>query len=280
MRTLKDQTAPRNSNKVVYHPRRAVIWASEVLIALFVLCIVLPPVVKSYRLEADAKAFVLAIATGYHAAATEDGRLVAEAAVMKEFNALRVTLYCEAYNYNEADMLAIADNVFSRVDSASYPDTIYDVVNEVRTRADNGKKVAMYSYIFTDCPTSQKAIGKWRLAGRMAAVALKERWDGKASSGSVNYHAPYVDPTWATADVRNCLLKPLGERGYHLHYAAVAAEDRPACREERKQIAARAAAEKKAALVAKAETTNLPKKIPVPTPRPERIEDVILASAK
>lgn len=275
MRTLKDQTAPRNPNlkarKPVYHPRRAVIVASEVLIALFMLCIVLPPVVKTYQLEADAKAFVLAIATGYHAAAAEDERVVAEASVMQEFNALRLTLYCEAQGYNEEDMLAIADNVFSRIDSPAYPDTVYDVVNEVRTRADNGKKVAMYSYIFTDCPASQKAVGKWRLSGRMAAIALKQRWDGKASSGSVNYHAPYVDPTWATADVRNCLLKPLGERGYHLHYAAVAPEDRATCREERK-LAAR-----QAKVNAKEKDKDY---IPVPTPRPaqDEVASLILAS--
>ena len=200
------------------------------------------------------------------AAVAEAIRVEKEKAVMKEFNALRLTLYCEAQSYNEADMLAIADNVFSRVDSPAYPDTIYEVVNERRISAETGKKVAMYSYIDSDCPTSKKLSGMWQLSGAMTAIALKQRWEGKPSSGNVNYHAPYVNPVWATKDVERCILKPVETPGtFHAFYASVSVDERPSCLAEHK---ARRQQEAEMNRIIADSSIVLPINVPVPKPRP------------
>ncbi len=272
MRTIKHNNATRNSHKaaakVVYHPRRAVIIASEVLVALAVLCFLVPSLVREYRLEADAKAFIIGIATSYKEAAAEDERAYAEAAIMKEHHALRTIIYCEAPRLTgnkpedvAAEMYHLADAVFSRVDSPNYPDTVQAVVTEERIDRRSGKKVAMYSPLHTECFNSPKnetadERTKWKMAGKMASIAFKERWDGKASSGNTHFLMDYVNPAWKTKDVANCLLKPKGQlAGFHLYFAEVLPQDRAACYEERKLLTA---------------TVMLPKHGPIPAKKPKQ----------
>jgi hypothetical protein len=155
-------------------------------------------------------------------------------------------------------MLAIADVVFSRIDSPAYPDTIAEVVDEVRTDARTGKKVAMFSYIYSPCPQAPKLASRWKLAGLMSAIALKERWDGKPSSGNVNYHARYVSPEWSVGGVSRCQLKPVATPGaYHMFYAPVSRAERTDCLEVQSEVVS-------------VGLRGLPTRIPVPSPRPAR----------
>lgn len=234
-------------------------WTAEFMAPVFItliVCLAVTPVYQQIRYEAETQQALAQLKAEIASKnAQEAARQDAEAKVMREFNYLRLTLFCEAERGNENDMKAIADNVFSRMDSPSYPKTVEGVVTEVRTDASTGNRVPMYSYIVTDCARHPYKVGwSWKLAGRMAAIALKERWEGKPSSGNVNYHAPYVHPTWASAGVRDCKLQQASTPGtFHLFYKEVA--DRDDCREAQT-----------VALVIK----TMPRHVPVPLPRPQR----------
>ena len=266
---------------------RRLMWASNVLLMLGVLALFVPSVIRQYKLEADAKAFILGIANGYNAAVAEDERAFAEAETMKEHHALRTTIYCEAPrlvgNKLEdvaAEMLHLADAIFSRVDSPNYPDTVQAVVTEERTDRKTGKLVAMFSPFHTECFNSPKneTAGeriKWKLAGKMASIAFRERWDGKKSSGNTHFLMDYVDPAWKTVDVKNCRLKAKGSlAGFHLYFAEVLPKDREAC------LAGR---QLNVATVTLPEVGPLPvwnpkRKQPRPAPAQDDVASLILAS--
>jgi hypothetical protein len=274
--------------KPVFHPRLSIKLMSEILVAFVVLPIVVICLVQPYLQERAARAFISAVASGYEAARTEDIRVAEEAGVMAEFEALSNTLYCEAPALVKgvdimdvkAEMQALADAVFSRVDSPNYPDTIKAVVTEVRRDRETGKNVAMFSPFFTPCFNGAKEPTKWTLASRQAAIALAGRWDGKKSSGNTHFVMDYANPKWKTADVDNCILAPRGKvgGGWHAFFAEVKPEDRAACRTERQLAARQEAARIQLAKASNTETKTLakaPKKAPAKV-TPPKTDDVAM----
>jgi len=244
--------------------------------------------VHEYRQEWAAEALIRAIADGYHAAMTEDVRAAAETETWRQFTDLRTALYCEAPRLEgndpakvEAEMAAIADVVYSRIDSPNFPDTIVNVVEEVRTDAISHKRVAQFSSFFSPCFKGAKETAKWNMAGMQAAIAFSARWHGHKSSGNTHFVMDYAHPRWKTVDPARCLLEAKGKigGGWHAFFAEVLPEDRANCREEQKVAAAEAikaqlaAAEATNSAKKKAKTFTLPegKDAPIPTPRPDEV---------
>ncbi len=195
---------------------------------------------------------------------------VKEIALMKEFDCMRLTLFWESQRHNEEDMTEIGRNIMTRVDSPNYPKSICGVVNEVRQKPD-GTKVAMYSYIFDNRGRPRSNHPDWKLAGRVTHKVMVAHAEGRLEKGAINYHAPYVNPTWAKRGVERCQLEVMETEGYHLFYAEVPRAERKECLAERAMAAASAKQEKQ---------TELPEKGPMPLPRPaqDKVASLILAS--
>lgn len=127
---------------------------------------------------------------------------------------LAQNIYYEARGSNRADRIAVADVVLNRVNDSRYPDTICEVVQQGRQRADGSmvRNMCQFSWYCdgkSDWPTNLDA---WVKAQQIAYNMIQ--WDdGRGlSEGSTHYHAHYVSPRWA----RDFDL--IGRIGVHIFY--------------------------------------------------------------
>jgi len=177
--------AVANANTKLAKTERKHRWKLLVVSSLLIAAIIglwfTPVVVDTIQQIRAERAATIALQKALEEEAYRRRLKIQETETMRQFTKLRLTLYCEAARSDKpelvdmarADMLAIADVVFSRIDSPAYPDTIAEVVDEVRTDARTGKKVAMFSYIYSPCPQGPKLASRWKLAGLMSAIALR-----------------------------------------------------------------------------------------------------------
>ncbi len=245
----------RNLRNKSYLPtRRQAFWGGEFLTALIVGTLLLLAALNIHQRYQE-----------YVEAREQAAFEARREALLKEVACMQLTLYWEPQRRNEKDMREIARNIMTRVDSPSYPDTVCGVVNEVRKRSD-GKKVAMYSYIFDNRPAPDKRHPDWRAAGKISFEILAAHRHGELTEGAMNYHAPYVSPRWAKKGVETCELVKMKTDTYHLFYAAVeTAEERAACRSAQ-ALAASLKADRM-------DGVKLPRRAPRPLPRPAERKD-------
>ncbi|PZP38702.1 MAG: hypothetical protein DI585_06610 [Pseudomonas fluorescens] len=271
--TLKhafSKSARQNDGIISVRPRRFVTVLSNILTLAIMLGAVIPQSVDAYQAHTQNIAELAAAEAEAEARMNEIIRSKEEAARMKEFNAMRIALYCEA-KANSAvtrqDMAAIAANILTRVASDEYPDTIFEVVYEKRVKktAAGPLKVAMYSFINAPCARKHPSDSDmhWTLAGRETHKAMVAYEAGRLKTDSMNYHAPYVNPSWVKRGLQNCELEALGKRGFHLHYAKLSPSKQAECLAERIEAEKASASDK---------PVVLPKVVPVPAARPTKDE--------
>lgn len=127
---------------------------------------------------------------------------------------LAQNVYFEARGSSFADQVAVADVVLNRVDSARYPDTVCDVVQQAKM-AKNGlpkRNQCQFSWYCdgkSDWPTNKDA---WANAQYIAYSMIHNDAFIGLTEGALNYHADYVAPKWAKK------LKLVGQIGSHIYY--------------------------------------------------------------
>lgn len=109
-----------------------------------------------------------------------------------EWQCLTQALYFEARGETFEGLVAVAEVILNRVDSAKFPDTVCGVVNQ-----GTGKRHRC-QFSFT-CDGQPEHVGNRRLYNQMGKVA-KVMMDGAPRSltgGATYYHTTAVNPRWA-----------------------------------------------------------------------------------
>ncbi len=259
-KTKKLNATNTNSNqesaeKIIRHPRRSVIVVSELLMAIMLLMACIPFANAYVRNEWNASI----------EAAAESARIEASAN-RQEHLCLQISVYWEMKRKRPQDAAGIAGNVMTRVDSPDYPDTVCEVVNEIRQHHKTGKDTAMYSYIFDGRYIPKYDDPQWVAAGIVAENVFEAYQTGGHYFRSVNYLTPEAakKTPWARDWQKNCEIKPTHIEGaYHIFFDKLSKAERKACLANRKVAKPDAVAE-----LILANTVVLPKKVPVPRPRP------------
>lgn len=238
-------------------------WTADFMAPLFIALIVVlaaTPTIRTLAYQAQVQVALaeLRIAVA-RAAADEASRKLAEANVMHEKNCLDEAIQNEAAPYDVADMNGRADVIFSRMASGKFPKTICGNVNQV-SYDDAGKPTWQFSY--HAYRLQPKAGRNYALARLVAARYWTRILEGTVKpSGALWYHATYMTPYWAVTDVANCRMAAMGRVGAHLHYGLNTEAEREKCLDD------------KAAAITAA-TTRLPRKGPLPRPRPRNEDQV------
>ena len=122
---------------------------------------------------------------------------------------LALNIYYEARGSNFADKAAVADVVFNRVKDPRWPNTICEVVQDGYVKGRKDCQFSWYCDGKADIPKDKDA---WLEA--MSIAWSMSKW-GKfigISGGATNYHATYVNPSWAKK------IEYLGQIGAHKFY--------------------------------------------------------------
>ena len=118
-----------------------------------------------------------------------------------EWRCLAEAIYFEARGESLAGQMAVGEVILNRVDSASYPDTICDVVMQGAHR----RNACQFSF---QCDGIRNRIAEpdaFARAGKIAHVLLEGR-PRTLTGAATHYHATYVRPSWARRLVRTARI--------------------------------------------------------------------------
>lgn len=126
---------------------------------------------------------------------------------------LAQNIYFEARGSSLADQIAVADVVLNRVDSAKFPDTICEVVQQGQYKKGlpvrNKCQFSWWCDGKSDWPFNKEA---WANAQYLAYNMINHDSYVGITEGALNYHADYVKPKWAKK------LQLVGQIGSHIYY--------------------------------------------------------------
>lgn len=109
-----------------------------------------------------------------------------------QWQCLTEALYFEARGESAEGLFAVAEVILNRVDSARYPGTVCDVVNQ-----GTGKRHAcQFSYTCDGRPEEVRDQGAWQRVGKVARAMLDGAPRG-LTDGALFYHTRSVAPSWA-----------------------------------------------------------------------------------
>jgi len=129
--------------------------------------------------------------------------------LFKEEHCLALNIYYEARGSSFADKVAVSDVVLNRVKSTRFPNTICEVVQEGYVKGKRNCQFSWYCDGKSDIPQDQDS---WEKAQSIAwAMSKWGRYVG-ITEGATNYHATYVNPSWARK------LQFVGTIGAHKFY--------------------------------------------------------------
>ncbi len=130
--------------------------------------------------------------------------------VSREIECLALTIYFEARGEPEEGMLAVGHVVMNRASHPRFLQGVCDVVRQVGERRVYRCQFTWWCDRKSDRPADGRA---WR---RCQDVARRIYWDDPPdpTSGSLWYHADYVQPAWRTG------LRPKVKIGRHIFYRA------------------------------------------------------------
>jgi spore germination cell wall hydrolase CwlJ-like protein len=128
---------------------------------------------------------------------------------LAEENCLARAVYFEARSETELGQLAVAKVILNRVKDPNYPNTICGVVYQ----GSSSRNSCQFSFACDGLPDDVRQPAAWANAKRIAQKAIA----GDASVGAIgtatNYHADYVNPSWARS------MKRLIKIGHHIFYS-------------------------------------------------------------
>ncbi len=110
-----------------------------------------------------------------------------------QWECLSEALYFEARGESVSGIFAVAEVIMNRVDSARYPDTVCEVVNQGTGR----KYACQFSYT---CDGIAEVINEPRAYSRVGKVArlLLDGAPRQLTQGATHYHTTAVNPNWAS----------------------------------------------------------------------------------
>lgn len=127
--------------------------------------------------------------------------------IRQQAHCLAQAVYFEARSEPLEGQLAVAQVVQNRVSSPYWPDDICAVVFQ----NEHMRHRCQFSFAcdgLSETPYDRRA---WRIAERMAGVALNDLWED-VTNGSTHYHADYVQPGWRK------MMHPTVAHGRHHFY--------------------------------------------------------------
>ena len=127
-----------------------------------------------------------------------------------QWRCLAEAIYFEARGETVDGQVAVAEVILNRVDSARYPDTVCNVVEQGTGR----RHACQFSYTCDGIPERVTEPGAWDRAGKIARLML----DGAPrtlTAEATHYHADYVAPRWSKVYPRTARV------GSHIFYRAV-----------------------------------------------------------
>ena len=119
-----------------------------------------------------------------------------------DLDCLSRNIYFEAGNQSTIGKLAVGLVVTNRVESPRYPDTICGVVNQK----------SQFSWVNDGKPDTPKDDWAWEESKKIAKDILEGKAEFIDFDRVMNYHADYVDPSWAGSMVR------VDQIGNHIFY--------------------------------------------------------------
>lgn len=109
-----------------------------------------------------------------------------------QWQCLTEALYFEARGETIYGQFAVGEVILNRVDSAAYPDTACDVINQGTGR----RYACQFSYTCDGIPEVVSEQAAWEQVGKVAQILL----DGAPrdlTDGATHYHTDAVSPSWA-----------------------------------------------------------------------------------
>ncbi len=131
----------------------------------------------------------------------------AAAAGGAEWECLTQALYFEARGERAEGLFAVAEVILNRVDSARYPDTVCDVINQGTGR----KYACQFTYTCDGLPEHVKEPKAWQRVGKVAKVMLRGA-PRVLTDGALYYHASRVSPSWS---MTKALTNTIGDHHFY-----------------------------------------------------------------
>lgn len=238
----KSPNSNPKSDIISIRPRRAVTVICELTTLFMILCLALPLGCNWLQQNWNLQLASVAQAARLDASANRQEHLC-----------MQISLYWEMKHKRVKDAVGIAGNIMNRVDLPEYPDSVCEVVNEIR-RNRGGGNTAMYSYIFDGRYIPKYNDAEWVSAGIVGENVMLAHDEGRPFIRSVNYltEEAFKRTEWAFNWKKHCEIKPIEIEGaYHIFFDKLTKSERKAC----------LAANKKGG-----------KSMPIPTPRPAHDE--------
>lgn len=124
-----------------------------------------------------------------------------------EWLCLREAIYHEARGEDVVGQFAVAEVILNRVDSARYPDTVCEVVNQNVHRAN----ACQFSYACDDRSVRLSDSRAIAISGRIARTAI-DVFDRQLTGGATHYHSVRVSPNWSLT------MERTARYGSHIFY--------------------------------------------------------------
>lgn len=118
-----------------------------------------------------------------------------------QWRCLSEALYFEARGESVRGMFAVAEVILNRVDSASYPGSVCDVINQGTGR----RYACQFTYTCDGNPEVINEPAAYERVGKIARLVL----DGaprSLTSGATHYHTRAVNPNWASRFPRTATI--------------------------------------------------------------------------
>jgi spore germination cell wall hydrolase CwlJ-like protein len=109
-----------------------------------------------------------------------------------QWQCLAEALYFEARGESLTGQFAVGEVILNRVDSASYPDTPCDVINQGTGR----RYACQFSYTCDGIPEIVSEQQAWEQVGKVAQILLVGA-PRDLTDGATHYHTDAVNPSWA-----------------------------------------------------------------------------------
>lgn len=125
----------------------------------------------------------------------------------RQWRCMTEALYFEARGETPEGQYAVAEVILNRVDSANYPNSICEVVNQGTGR----RNACQFTYTCDGIPDRVTDDRSWHRLGHIARIMI----DGAPrdlTRGATHYHADWVNPHWARVYPRTA------QYGQHIFY--------------------------------------------------------------
>lgn len=109
-----------------------------------------------------------------------------------QWQCLAEALYFEARGESVRGMFAVGEVILNRVDSANYPDTLCNVINQGTGR----KYACQFTYTCDGKAENISEPQAWARVGKVARV-LMDGAPRALTGGATHYHTKAVNPSWA-----------------------------------------------------------------------------------